>query len=712
MISMAHENRFSIVGVWQLLLAALFHGALCTSLFGVPEIAIVAGGATTDFLFFSGIAGAYLLLLFLAGLAEYGGRNRSAAFRGLAASLVFFPVYIVGFGRTWQLGLAGLVYSWVMAYRHLRQLRGYGRGLPAPAYGRGLPAPAYGRGLAAPGAVLLGENLPEADRVTADFVVFNSIFVAFLVLNEAGYGLVASLLSRISVWGFMILLGLVSLPFEYRHARTYEERFPVLRSLLLVGLVGAALAGAGAVWVIVLAGLRQFVAGISIWWHTRGGRDTWRFLVNRPASLLAISFAAAIFVGTLLLTLPAATPDGSGLGALDALFTATSATCVTGLIVVDTGTALSFFGQSVVLFLIQVGGLGIMTISIFIALLLGRSMGLRGEFALKEAIGEHRTRTAMTLLKFIVAATVVVEVIGAAVLFFSWKGLDGSVPRRVYTCVFHSVSAFCNAGFSLFSDSLCGFNDTPLVALTISVLIVLGGLGFGVLYTALVFRGGVKNNLHVRLVLVMTALLVVSGAVAFWLIECGRGNWDAGSGLSLLNAWFQSVTTRTAGFNTVDLQGLSHTTLMIMMVFMFIGAAPGSTAGGIKITTVGVLLLTIRSVLTGRESVDVARCRISHMTVMNAAALLCLALFVVGLGAFGLMLSHDVSAGSLLFEAFSAFGTVGLSLGATSELNSIGKLIITVLMFVGRTGPLTLLVIMRPRIKPKCRYPSADVMVG
>lgn len=692
------NNPRSTYGAWQLLLAGLFHVATCVGMFGVPS-GILERPLHLDVVLFCGVGTAYLLLLILNLLAVYSGRLGSAAFRGLAASLIFFPVYLVGFGSVWQLGLAGLVYIWTLSHRYLRDLRRFDR----PDSAMSPSAERFSR---------LVEDLPEADRVTADFVVLNSLFAAFLVLNEVGYGTVDHIVSRVSVWGFILFLALFSLPFECRHSRVYEKRFPVVRSAFLAGALATVLFGVGDVWTLSLLGSRQLVAGFSVWWHTRGGRDTWQSLVNRPASLLAVSFAAAIFVGTLLLTLPGATVDGGGLGAVDALFTATSATCVTGLIVVDTGTVLSVFGQLIVLCLIQIGGLGIMTISIFVALLLGRSMGLRSEFALKETIGEGRTRTALRLLKFIVTATVSLELIGAAVLFWGWRGLDVSVLRRAYTAVFHSVSAFCNAGFSLYGDSLCGFVDTPLVPLTISALIILGGLGFSVLYVCLFTGARAGSNIHVRLVLLTTGILLVAGTVLLWLIECGRGHWNPMAADSLLNAWFQSVTTRTAGFNTVDLTTLGQTSLLAMMVLMFIGAAPGSTAGGIKITTAAVLLLTVRAVLTGHEDVNVARRRISHLTVMNAAALLCLSLFAVGLATVLLMLTHDISSGALLFEAFSAFGTVGLSLGATGELNVAGKLIIIVLMFVGRTGPLTLLVIMRPRVKPKSRYPSADVMVG
>ncbi len=695
------RNRILFVNVWQLVLAAFFHLAIGLGIFGAPRLfkgdSLTWEAATTI-----GIGGFYLILLVLVAIAEYNANSKAAAFRGLLASLLFFPLYILGFSVVWQLGLAGLVYSWTLALHYLRILRQNNDNNKTTGVQHDFSKH----------QIKTSATIPAKDAITADFIILNSLFAAFLALNEIGYKTVDSPLAQFAMWAFILCLAAVSLPFEYRHARIYEKHFPWLRACLPAIIIAVAILYPRLNILATLLVLRQLVAGIAIWWRTRGGRNLWLALVNRPASLLATSFALAIFIGTLLLTLPAATADNTGLSAVDALFTSTSATCVTGLIVVDTGTTLSIFGQLTVLTLIQAGGLGIMTISIFVALLLGRSIGLRGEFALKETIGEQRTRSAVNLLKFIVAATFMIELTGAAILYFSWHELDVSIARRAYIAIFHSISAFCNAGFSLFSDSLYSFQSNPGVVLTVSILIILGGLGFSVLYLSIFSTRNIFANLHVRMVLTMTFLLIVAGTALFWSIECWHGNWNPASLQSLLNAWFQSVTTRTAGFNSVDLPSLNQTTLTLMMIFMFIGAAPGSTAGGIKVTTAAVLLLTIRSVLTGHDTVTMNRRRVSQTTVMNAAALLCLALIAVGTAVIMLMLTQNIAPSSILFEAFSAFGTVGLSIGATAELNISGKLIIVSLMFIGRTGPLTLLLIMRPRRKPKCQYPSADVMVG
>ncbi|NOY80577.1 MAG: potassium transporter Trk [Kiritimatiellaeota bacterium] len=463
--------------------------------------------------------------------------------------------------------------------------------------------------------------------------------------------------------------------------------------------------------VVPILALRQLVVAWEIWREVRGGRAFWRHLTERPAQLLVGSFAAAILLGTLLLSLPAATADGRGLAQVDALFTGTSATCVTGLIVVDTGKDLSVFGQLVILGLIQAGGLGIMTISTFIALVLGRSIGLREEFAFKEAIGEQRTGRARRLVVFIVLSTACIEAVGAAVLAPGFRSAGYGWPRSVYLAVFHSISAFCNAGFSLFSDSLCGFVDRPGMVLVVSMLIIVGGLGFGVLYSLVRGIGrGRRPGLHVQIVLATS--LLVGGGLLIYLFETGHAAAGGGRAHTLLNAWFQSVTARTAGFNTVPISGLRQGTLVLLMLLMFIGGAPGSTAGGIKLTTFAVLVLAIRSVVVGRESVVVGGRRITPRTVIHAAVLAFLAAGVIAAVGLVLMLSQDKPALPLLFEAVSAFGTVGLSMGVTPDLTSLGKLCIVLLMFVGRVGPLTLLVMMRPRRASAVDYPEAEVAIG
>jgi trk system potassium uptake protein TrkH len=460
---------------------------------------------------------------------------------------------------------------------------------------------------------------------------------------------------------------------------------------------------------------RLVLTALRGWRWRYGFGSVWQYLTERPTQLLVLSFALVILGGTLLLTLPVSTTNGLGLSALDALFTATSATCVTGLIVVDTGSAFTHFGQLVVLGLIQIGGLGIMTISVFAALALGRRVGLRSEFAVGEMIGEERNRMARRLLYFIVLITFAVELAGAIALAYGFRVYSGyGILRAIYHGVFHSISAFCNAGFALYSDSFVGFAHTPYFPLVLSALITLGGLGFGVLYTLFRLPGSRRSSYgpHVKIVLVVSALLTVGGTLFFLVSEHEYTLQGMSFGDSLVNAWFQSVTARTAGFNTVDIGGFAPASNMVMNILMFIGAAPGSTGGGVKVTTLAVLFLLVRSVFDGTERVTAFGRSIEDNTVLKATALVSLGGLAVALAATVLLVSQDIPTRDLLFETVSAFGTVGLSTGATGSLDGIGKSVIIALMFIGRVGPLTLLLMMRPRRRSSVSYPAARVMVG
>lgn len=442
-------------------------------------------------------------------------------------------------------------------------------------------------------------------------------------------------------------------------------------------------------------------------------RAVWFDLTNKPAQILIGSFALLILLGTALLSLPWACRQGS-LSWVNALFTATSATCVTGLVVVDTGKDLSVFGQVVVLALIQIGGLGIMTLTTFGAIVLGRNIGLRTEFAVRELVGEQWGRTALRLLRFIVLTTAVVEAAGAVAL--AWAFHRDGLPwgRAICHGVFHSISAFCNAGFALYSDSLCSVSAGPAIPLIVSALIILGGLGFSVLYSlqSVVFRG-TRLSFHAHLVLGITVALVLGGTAALLAFEDGNPVWLSQSeGQRILHAFFQSVTTRTAGFNSVDLTHLTRPSLTLMMALMFIGAAPGSTGGGVKVTTVLVLYAVVASVMHGRDEVVLRKRRIDFDTVAGAVALVVLGVVLTGACVAVLVRTESLPATRLAFEAISAFGTVGLSLGITPQLSMWGKLCIVLLMFVGRVGLLSFLVLARPSRRTKLRHPTAELMIG
>lgn len=437
--------------------------------------------------------------------------------------------------------------------------------------------------------------------------------------------------------------------------------------------------------------------------------------LKHPGLLVVSTFVILIAVGTLLLSLPAAAPDGHRIGPEDALFTATSASCVTGLIVLDTPRDFSTFGHLVILFLIQIGGLNIMVLSTFAAVILGRDLGFRGDAALGSILDLSSPAAAYRLATFIVLSTLVVEGVGAAALGLAWRAHGASPLEAVWNGIFHAVSAFCNAGFSLRSDSLVMFNRSPLVLAVFSALIVLGGLGFAVLAELWWrVRGGHRGGLgvHVRLVVLASAVLIVVG----WAFYLGL-EWDhtlAGlePGNRIANALFQSITTRTAGFNSVPFDGLRPVTALIVMLLMFIGASPGGTGGGIKTTTAVVLLAAIPAIAARRAEAEVLKRRIPPATVFRSTAIALVGLSIVVVTAGLLLATHDGPFESLLFEGFSAFGTVGLSLGATSSLDGFGKLVIVAAMLAGRIGPLTLALLLGRTRAARLSYPQTRIMVG
>jgi trk system potassium uptake protein TrkH len=451
----------------------------------------------------------------------------------------------------------------------------------------------------------------------------------------------------------------------------------------------------------------------------RHGRAEW---------LIVKAFAAAILVGAFLLATPWASRRGEWTPALDALFTATSATCVTGLTVVDTGSHFSRFGQLVLLALIQLGGLGIMTVGTFLLVLIGRRLGLRDEFVLIDSLGSDRIQGLRSLLGRAVLFTAAMELAGAALL--AWRlaahGLDGG--QAVYSGVFHSVSAFCNAGFSLFPDNLIGLQRDPVFLLTAALLIVAGGIGFLVLHDLSFLRPAfwqrgrrARLSLHSKVVLQVSLWLILGGWVALTALEWGRTLAPLGLRDKLVVGLFQSVTPRTAGFNAVDMAHMHPASLFVTMGLMFVGGSPCSTAGGVKTTTVAVLLLVVFMLLRGKVEVELYGRRLPLHVVREALSVFFLGLLLV-CAAFGVLLvteappqmARELSVpDELLFETISAFGTVGLSTGITASLTGIGKGVVIVLMFVGRLGPLTLAVALGQKaIRQVIRYPEEGVVVG
>jgi len=468
--------------------------------------------------------------------------------------------------------------------------------------------------------------------------------------------------------------------------------------------------------------VRQAVIVFIVISRTRKANKLVSLLGLKPAQLMLTSFAAAICVGTILLMLPAATVSGVRTGLVDALFTATSATCVTGLIVKDTATYFSTFGQCVILALIQIGALGIMTFSVSLAVFARKRIEMQRQIEMQEMLDQDTIASIKDLLRFIIRMALAFEIAGAAALFFAWRGASGANGLTAFHAFFHSVSAFCNAGFSTFSDSLVRFSGDISTNVVIVILIVFGGFGFTVvrdLMSNLRHRAFGRSprilslRVQTKIVLAVSTVLTLAGAALFYALE--RDSLLAGAGLKngIIVSLFQSVTTRTAGFNTCDFGALSSATLMVAIILMFIGASPGSTGGGIKTTTVAVLWSAIASGLRKRADATLYRRTIPAEVIQKALSVLIISLVVVL--AFGLVLLYyeDQPFASVMFETVSAFGTVGLSTGITPRLSPAGKVAVTLLMFTGRLGPLTIAyAFLRQRRPAQYRYAEERVMIG
>lgn len=436
-----------------------------------------------------------------------------------------------------------------------------------------------------------------------------------------------------------------------------------------------------------------------------------------PNQVIALGFLGIIVTGALLLMLPLANRDGQGLSFLDSLFTATSATCVTGLVVADTWSQFNLLGQIILLLLIQVGGLGYMTMMLQASLLLGKKVGLRQRSMMMESVSAERLSDVLTLLRYILRGTAAIE--GAGALLFAIRFVpELGAARGLWYAVFHSVSAFCNAGFDLMGfrepySSLTHYVFDPLVNLTAVALILLGGLGFlvwrDVMEKGLRFR---LYSLHAKLILTATLILTLGGTVLFWWAE--NGNLLAGmdGGQKLLVSLFQAVSPRTAGFNTVDLAQLTSGGGLLTIVLMFIGAGPGSTGGGVKITTVVVCLLTLSSYIRGRREVGAFNRRLDEEQIHRSAAGVTLYMTLAMAGGFLILATQPFPLQDALFEVFSAMSTVGLSTGVTRELSAVNRAVIIVMMYCGRIGSLTMMMALAQRTPPRVKDPVEHITIG
>ena len=448
-----------------------------------------------------------------------------------------------------------------------------------------------------------------------------------------------------------------------------------------------------------------------------------------PIQLLALCFVMAILVGTILLLLPFSVAAGQKpVSLIDALFTATSAVCVTGLIVVDTGAHFSPFGQGVILALIQFGGLGIMTASTFLFLALGQRSSLRNLILLRNEYTVTGFASAKALIITVAGFTFVMESVGAVVLANRFAA-EMPVGPAIWHGIFHSVSAFCNAGFSLFSESFSGYRQDPTITLAVPLLIIIGGLGFPALIDLFhKVRARLRGtrmalSLHAKIVFAASAALLALGTLAFFAFEGPRAQLrDAPMAEKIGAAWFQSATTRTAGFNTIEFAEASEPALLTTIVLMIIGGSPGSTAGGIKITTFVVILLVVIARLRGHERVEIGKRTLPAAVITKALVVALLGVALIVVATLLLLITDGATAEtgpkhgsfvSLLFEVVSAFGTVGLSMINAGTLTWMGKLIIICVMYLGRLGPLALAQMVLAADKPlKYRYPEEHLLVG
>lgn len=436
-----------------------------------------------------------------------------------------------------------------------------------------------------------------------------------------------------------------------------------------------------------------------------------------PPKVLVFGFGAIILLGTLLLSLPASTVDGKGLPILDALFTATSATCVTGLVVVDTGDTFTRFGEMVILSMIQVGGLGFMSFATLLAFILGKRISFKERLIIQESLNNETVEGIVRLVKRIFLFTAVVEITGGIILSLRFSQ-DMAAGKAIYFGFFHAVSNFNNAGFDLMGGfkGLTAYAEDPIVNITLITLISLGGIGFIVMNELFDYRKTRRLSLHSKVVLALSAVLVFGGALLIFILEFNNPSTLKPMTMTgkIFGAFYQAVTPRTAGSNTLNIPDLKQSTLFLIIFLMFIGASPGSTGGGIKTTTFAVLIGAMRAQIRGREDVTFFGRRMDHTIISKSLTVTLISLFLIFFVTMVLTITEPGKEFLMIFfETVSAFSTVGLSMGLTPELSSYGKILITITMFAGRVGPLTLAyAIAKKRKENHYRYPAGKVMIG
>ncbi len=453
--------------------------------------------------------------------------------------------------------------------------------------------------------------------------------------------------------------------------------------------------------------------------HVSGTSSFLFRLKLQPTQVVLLSFAGWILLGALVLMLPVSANPGRAVSFIDALFMSTSATCVTGLASISLVDDLSVFGQMVLLVLLQVGGLGIMTLSSSLAVIMGKNLQMREQVIMHDVLDTSSSEELLDLVVNVIRYTFAIEFVGAILLTIGFYQEGFEIGQSLYYGFYHSISAFCNAGFALWNNNLEDFKFTPLIHFTIAFLIILGGIGFSVMKDVTdMFKKKRKLrslSLHTKIVLVTNTLLLFGGTFYLFFGEFLHAFQDYTMWGKFQVAFFQSVTTRTAGFNTINLVALQPHCIYLMILFMFIGASPGSTGGGVKTSTFAILLYSVKATLQGRQEVEMFERTIPAQTVVKSIAIFIICLIVVSVGVLVLVrVEPDKSFLSLIFEVVSGFGTVGLSLGITPFLSSMGKMCIIAMMYLGRVGPLTLILAVGSRVvlPSNVEYPEGKVLIG
>ena len=434
-----------------------------------------------------------------------------------------------------------------------------------------------------------------------------------------------------------------------------------------------------------------------------------------PYRKLIFGFLVAIFAGVILLKLPFSLRENQNITVLDSLFTIVSAICVTGLSVVDISQVFTSTGQLIILFFIQLGGLGVMTVSIIVFLLVGKKMSFETRELLKEERNSNSNGGITHFIKNLLLTVSLIEILGASILAYGFSKYY-PLKKSIFYGLFHSVSAFCNAGFSLFTNSLEDFRYDNLISLTVSFLIILGGIGFVTVNSLFIIKKKKLKNLSLtsKFALLITFFLLTFGTMLFLVFEYNNSSTLKGMNFvdKILNSFFQSVTLRTAGFNTVPLENIKPATVFISYIFMFIGASPGSTGGGIKTTTFGILIFYAFGVSKRKEYVEVFKRRIDWELINKALAIVVISILYIAVIITILLSIENFSTDRVIYEVISAFSTTGLSMGITASLGIISKFLIIITMFIGRLGPMTVALAFTNNKKSSVKYPKEDILIG